>query len=122
MPALPFRASVTGVSSAVGNQNSSGWPTVYTDMTRSPFSIGLGVEVNSTGVTWSVQHSFDYLGHLSSNFNGFLSSAATWFEHSTLSAQSSSATGNYAFGVSAVRGVVTAGSSTGTVTFNFLQM
>jgi hypothetical protein len=122
MPANPFRATVTGLSSNAGNQNSSGFPTYYCDLTRSPFSIGLGVEVNSTGVTWSVQHSFDYLGHISSNFNGFISSAATWFEHSTLSQQSTSAVGNYAFGVSAVRGIVTAGSSTGTVTFNFLQM
>jgi hypothetical protein len=98
MPSNPFRATVTGVSSSIagGNQNSSGFPTYYTDTRVDPFSIGIGVTVNSSNVTWSIQHSFDYIANLSSNFVGFVASAATWFEHSTLSAQSSNGSGNYA--------------------------
>jgi hypothetical protein len=59
--------------------------------------------------------------HLSSNFVGFLASAATWFQHSTLSAQTSNANGNYAFGVTGIRLNVTAGSSTGQTTMTLVQ-
>ena len=120
-----FRATVTGLSSNAtgGSQtNSSGYPTWYTDIDRTPFNVGIGVTVNSTAAApaWNIEHTFDYLGNLSSNFVGFLASAATWFQHSTLSGQSSNANGNYAFGVSAVRLNVTAGSSIQTVTMTLV--
>jgi hypothetical protein len=119
--------TVVGLSSGINGgaqTNSSGFPTYYCDLTRSPFSIGIGVTANSTSATtsWNIEHTFDYLGNLSSNANGFLSSGATWFQHSTLSAQSSSAVGNYAFGVTACRLNVTAGASQGSMTVTFLQM
>jgi len=124
MPANIFRATVTGLSSNANNgaqTNSSGYPTYYPDIYVTPFSIGIGVTVNSTGVTWNIEHTFDYLGNLSSNFVGFLASAATWFQHSTLSNQSSNGNGNYAFGVTGIRLNVTAGSSTGTTTMTLVQ-
>lgn len=124
MPSNIFRATVTGLSSNANNgaqTNSSGFPTFFPDLYRTPFSIGVGVTVNSTAVLWNVEHSFDYIGTLSSNFVGFTASNATWFQHSTLSAISSNGNGNYAFGVTAVRLNVTAGSSTGTTTMTLVQ-
>jgi hypothetical protein len=126
MPANIFRATVTGLSSNASNgaqTNSSGFPTYYCDTTRTPFSIGIGVTVNSTAAapSWNIEHSFDYIGNLSSNFVGFLASAATWFQHSTLSGQSSNANGNYAFGVSAIRLNVTAGASQQSTTMTLVQ-
>jgi hypothetical protein len=126
MPSNIYRATVTGLSSNAtgGSQtNSSGFPTFFPDLSRTPFSIGIGVTANSTSATtsWNIEHTFDALMNLSSNFNGFLSSAATWFQHSTLSAQSSSAQGNYAFGVTACRLNVTAGASQGNITVTFVQ-
>jgi hypothetical protein len=125
MPSNIFRATVTGLSSNASNgaqTNSSGFPTYYCDLDRTPFSIGIGVTVNSTAAapSWNVEHTFDYLGNLSSNFVGFLASASTWFQHSTLSGQSSNANGNYAFGVTAIRLNVTAGSSIQTVTMTLV--
>jgi hypothetical protein len=115
MPSIPFRATLTGLSSTAG------FPTWFPDTYRTPFNIGICVTVNSTGVTWSIEHSFDYIGNLSSNFNRFISSAVTWFQHSTLSGQSSNANGNYAFPVTGIRLNVTAGSSTGTTTVTLIQ-
>jgi hypothetical protein len=115
MPSNIFRGSVTGPSST------GGFPTFFPDLSRSPFNVGIGVTVNSSAVVWEVDHSFDYIGTLSSNFNGFISSAATWFAHSTLASQTSAAVGNYSFGVSAIRGNVVSGSSTGLTTFTFVQ-
>lgn len=124
MPANIYRATVTGLSSNASGgaqTNSSGFPTFFPDLCRTPFNIGVGVTVNSTAVLWNCEFSFDYIGALSSNFVGFLSSLATWFQHSTLSGQSSNASGNFAFGVTAIRGNVTAGSSTGLTNFTFVQ-
>src|SRR5258705_1135000 len=124
MPQNIFRATVTGLSSNANNgaqTNSSGFPTYYCDIDRTPFSIGVGVTVNSTAVLWNVEHTFDYFGYLSSNFVGFAASNATWFQHSTLSAIRSNGNGNYAFGVTAVRLNVTAGSSTGPTTMTLVQ-
>jgi hypothetical protein len=120
MPANIYRAVVTGLSSgaAGGSQNSSGFPMYFPDIARTPFSIGIGVTEVSTSAapSWNIEHSFDYLGDLSSNQIGFVASAATWFQHSTLSGQSSNANGNYAFGVTAIRLNVTAGASQQTTT------
>jgi hypothetical protein len=126
MPANIFRATVTGLSSNASNgaqTNSSGYPTYYCDTTRSPFSIGIGVTVNSTAAapSWNIEFTDDYLGNLSSNFVGFLASAATWFQHSTLSGQSSNGNSNFAFGISACRLNVTAGASQQTTTVTFIQ-
>jgi hypothetical protein len=116
MVGLPFRQTITGLSST------GGFATYFPDIyAKPPFNIGIGVTVNSSAVVWEVDHSFDYLGSLSSNFDGWISSAAFWFAHSTLAGQSSGAVGNYAFPVTAIRGNVVSGSSTGQVTFTFAQ-
>jgi len=83
-----------------------------------PFAIGLGVTISSTSVgqTYSVQHSFDYTGS-----SAFISSNATWFNNTGLTAKIDSADGNYAFPVAAIRVFVSAGSSTATATLTALQ-
>ena len=125
MPANIYRVTVTGLSSGVagGNQNSSGFPMYFPDLAKTPFSIGIGVTMNSTAAapSYNVEHSFDYLGNLSSNQIGFTASNATWFQHSTLSGQSSNSNGNYAFGVSAIRLNVTAGASQQQTTLTLVQ-
>jgi hypothetical protein len=118
MPSVPYRAVVTGLSSTFGLNNSTWWPDYYSDTL---FNVGIGVTVNSSNVTYNIEHTFDRLGNLSSNFNNFISTAATWFLHSTLSGQSSNSSGNYAFAVTGIRLNVTAGSSTGSVTATFIQ-
>jgi hypothetical protein len=126
MPANIFRATVTGLSSNANNgaqTNSSGYPTYYCDTTRTPFSIGIGVTMNSTAAapSWNIEYTFDAILSLSSNAAGFLSSLATWFQHSTLSGQSSNGNSNFAFGVTACRLNVTAGSSIQSTTVTFIQ-
>jgi hypothetical protein len=116
MPSVPFRQTITGLSSTAGF--AIWWPDHYGNP---PFNVGIGVTVNSSAVTWNIEHTFDRLGNLSSNFNNFVSSAATWFQHSTLSGQSSNGSGNYAFAVTGIRLNVVSGSSTGTVTATFIQ-
>jgi hypothetical protein len=82
-----------------------------------PFNIGLGVTMPSSGTsTYNVEHTFDYTGS-----SAFLSSNAIWFQHSTLSALSSNANGNYAFPVSAIRLNVTANSSSQLTTMTLMQ-
>lgn len=115
MPSNPVKLTVTGLSSGAATY-AAGYPTWMPDISVRPFNIGIGAIVNSSNVTYNVEHSFDYLGQFSSNFNGWVSSAATWFPNSGITAAASNANGNYAFPVSAIRINVTAGSSTGMVT------
>jgi hypothetical protein len=127
MPSNPFRATVTGLScNATGGSqtNSSGYPTYFPDVCPDPFNIGIGVTMNSTAAapSWSIEYSFDYTPwSVSSDFIGFSASQATWFQHSTLSGQSSNASGNFAFGVTAIRLNVTAGSSQQQTTLTLIQ-
>lgn len=74
----------------------------------SPFNVGFGVVVSGT-VTYSVQHTFD------DPATGF----STWFSHPTVAGESANADGNYAFPVTGVKLLVTAGS--GTATMNLVQ-
>ncbi len=115
MAGLRWSNTVTGLSSTFGLGSSL---VLYPDIMQTPFNIGIGVTCNSTSAitSYNVEHSFDYTGS-----SVFISTAATWFQNSTLSAASSNLTGNYAFPVSAIRLNVTAGSSTGTVTLTALQ-
>src|SRR4051812_30705071 len=106
-----WTTTVTGLSSSATN------PPIYVpNIMANPFAIGVGCVVNSTSITYSVEHTFDYTG---SSF--FISSNATWFQNSTIAAASSNLTGNYAFPVSAIRANVTAGSSIGTLTVTLIQ-
>lgn len=111
MPALPFRVTQTGVSTTAG------FTSIFLpDYMIRPFNIGVGCVVNSTGVTYSVEHTFDYTGS-----STFISSNATWFPNTGITAKSTNQDGNYAYPVSAIRLNVTAGSSTGTVSMTLIQ-
>ena len=75
---------------------------------QTPFNVGFGVVVSGT-VTYSVQHTFD------DPAVGF----TTWFSHPTVAGLSANADGNYAFPVTGVKLLVTAGD--GTATMNLIQ-
>lgn len=111
MAGLRWTTQITGLSSSA-----TSWPISVPDITQTPFAIGVGCVVNSTNITYNVEHTFDYTGS-----SVFISSNATWFQNSTISQASSNLTGNYAFPVSAIRANVTAGSSTGLLTVTLLQ-
>ena len=74
----------------------------------SPFNVGFGVEVTGT-VNYTVQHTFD------DPAVGF----TTWFSHPTVAGETANADGNYAFPVTGVKVLVTAGD--GTATMNLIQ-
>jgi len=105
--------TVTGLSSTFGLGSSLCF---YPDVMLTPFNVGIGCVVNSSNVTYNVEHTFDYTGS-----STFISSNATWFVNSGISAKSTNQDGNYAFPCSAIRLNVTAGSSTGTVTITTIQ-
>lgn len=107
---LIFQTTTTGLSTTAG------WTPYYPDVMRNPFNIGIGCVVNSSTVTYNVEHSFD--DYTSSSY---VSSAATWFTNSGITAKSTNQDGNYAYPVRAIRLNVTAGSSTGTVTMTLIQ-
>jgi hypothetical protein len=113
MPSNPAVLTVTGPSSAAASY-AAGYPQWFPDTDVRPFNIGIGVELTSSavGLSVNVEHSFDYLGAFSSNFNGWISSAATWYPNTGLNAVSSNQNGNYAFPVSAIRLNVLAGTGT----------
>lgn len=75
----------------------------------SPFNVGFGVVATGT-VTYSIQHTFD-----SPSNGGF----TTWYTHPTIAAKTDNQDGNYAFPVTGIKVLVTAG--TGTATLNLLQ-
>lgn len=80
----------------------------------SPFNVGFGCDVTGTA-TYTVQHTFDDV--FASDFDP---TTAKWFNHSSVSGVSTDQDGNYAFPVSAIR-VVLSGGSTGTVDTTILQ-
>lgn len=81
------------------------------DYKQAPFSVSFAVVVSGT-LTYSVQHTFDDV------FNS--SVTPTWFDHSSIAAQTTNKDGNYAFPVRAVRLNVTAYTSGG-ATMTVLQ-
>lgn len=70
----------------------------------SPVNIGFGVAVTGT-VTYTVQHTFD------DPAIGF----TTWFSHPTIAGKSDNQDGNYAFPVTGIKLLVTAGAGTATL-------
>jgi hypothetical protein len=78
-----------------------------TDHYQSPFNVGIGVVVSGT-VNYTIQHTFDDV------LDGAVT--PTWFNHPTLASLATSADGNYAFPVRAVRVFVNSGSGTATAT------
>ena len=81
---------------------SSGSIVVNTNV--SPVNIGFGVLVTGT-VTYTVQHTFD------DPATGF----STWFSHPTVVDETTNQDGNYAFPVTGIKLLVTAGSGTATL-------
>lgn len=88
--------SVTGVGSSTP---------APMDTYISPFNVGVGIKVTGT-VTYTVQHTFDDV--FAADFNA---ATATWYNHPTLTG-SASLDGNYAFPVTAIRVINSAGSGT----------
>jgi len=78
-----------------------------TNTNTTPFNLGFGVVVTGT-VTYTVQHTFD-----ETNAPGGI---VTWFPHPTIASKSDNQDGNYAFPVSAIKVLVTAGDGTATMT------
>jgi hypothetical protein len=97
------------------SQTGVGRPTnvVIIDQHTAPANIALGCIVNGS-VTYTVQHTYDDVFA-----PGFTAAGATWFNHSTLAAQTANADGNYAFPPRAISVNVTLGA--GTVTLNVVQ-
>jgi len=97
----PITLSVSGVANGA---------TCPMNTHTSPFNVGFGVTVSGT-ITYSVQHTFDNV------FDATVT--PTWFNHPTVNGLSAQADGNYAFPVSAIRIIGTAGS--GTATMHLIQ-
>lgn len=114
MPSMPWQTTVTGCSSTAGYNSSQ----VYIpDWAVRPFNIGIGTIVNSSNVSFQVEHTWDYTGS-----STFISSNATWFPNTGITTKSTNTDGNYAYPVSAIRlNVLTGSSSTGTVTVKLIQ-
>lgn len=81
---------------------------IVTNTNTTPFNVGFGVVATGT-VTYTIQHTFDSPG------TGF----TTWYPHPTIAAKTDNQDGNYAFPVSGIKVLVTAGA--GTATLNLIQ-
>ena len=84
--------------------------TIPLNVNVNPFNIGIAVVVSGT-VNYTVQYTFDNVW--SATYN---SATATWFNHASLAAQTTSQTGNFAFPVAGMRLTVNSGSGTATMT------
>lgn len=105
--------------------SSTGVSTVYVDRTQSPFSLTVGVTLNSTAGTaaYGVQYTLDdpnYLAVIGST------RAPIWFNDTTLGSTTSAGTGgtaatnSYTFPIAGLRNTITAISSTNVI-FTVLQ-
>lgn len=95
------------------------------DIYQNPFNIGIGVNVATGNASWAVEHCFDFTTVMSPTWNG--TGGVTWFQNSGLGASPagttvSTANGNYAFAVAAIRlNVYSTNNATATVVANFIQ-
>jgi hypothetical protein len=122
MPSNPVVLQVQGLSTSSASTSVSsfgGLPVWYPDTSVRPFNIGITVYCSSTATNYNIEHTQQYIGYLSSNFNGFQSSLATWTANTGISGATGNTAGNYAFPVTAIRLNVTTGSSQ-TVTTAYL--
>jgi len=99
----PVTVSVTGVGSS---------SVIPVDHYASTSTIALAVVVSGT-VTYTVQHTFDDVFA-----STFVPASATWIDHATLAAQTTTKDGNYAYPPRAVRVTNTAGTGTSTLILN----
>jgi hypothetical protein len=85
------------------------------DFEATPYDIGIGVVIPAgSSATYTVEHTFDDV--FANNFNP---TTATWLPHATLSGRTTTADGNYAYPITAVR--LNVAAVTGQVVFNVLQ-
>jgi len=96
----------------VGVSGKCSSPTFLLDHYTNPFNIGFGVEVLGS-LTYTVQHTFDDLQVIDI-------SSSTYFNHDSVSGKTNSEDGNYAYGIVALRIIVTSFTS-GTVNFTYTQ-
>lgn len=86
------------------------------DNYRTPFNIGIGCALSAgASLTYKVQYTYDDVQ--AATFNA---ATATWFDHATLAAKTTSADGNIVVPVTAIRLNVTIYAS-GTVTMTVIQ-
>lgn len=111
MPSNRYVITLTGISST-----SSSYPTYFPDVAVRPFSVSVSAAVNSTNVAYTVNHTLDYTGS-----STFISTAATWFPSSGITAATTNAFTAYTFPVTAIQLASTAGSSAGTITMTIVQ-
>jgi hypothetical protein len=111
MPSGRYTTTLTGISST-----SSSYPTYFPDTSIRPFSVSVSAAVNSTSVAYTINHTLDYTGS-----SAFVSTAATWFPSSGITAATTNAFTAYTFPVTAIQLASTAGSSAGTVTVTIVQ-
>lgn len=105
--------NVTGASSTFGLGSSLAF---FPNIMTTPFNIGISCVVNSSNVSFNVEHTYDYTGS-----SAFISSNATWFPLGAITGAASNVEGSYSFPVSGIRLNVTSGSSTGIVKFTAIQ-
>ena len=96
----PAVISQTGVGSSA---------TYVTNTNTTPFNLGFGVVATGT-VTYTVQHTFTETA---------FGATPVWFSHPTIASETTNQDGNYAFPVTGIKLLVTAGS--GTATMNLVQ-
>ena len=98
----------------VGSATTSG--VIPLDNYRTPFNVGIGCALSAgASLTYKVEYTYDDVQ--ASTFNP---ATATWFDHATLAAKTTSADGNIVVPVSAVRLNVTAYTA-GSVTMTLIQ-
>ena len=76
--------------------------------------IALGVKVSGT-ITYTVQHTFDDVFSPT-----FVPASATWYDHATLAAQTTSKDSNYAYLPRGIR--ISTSAGTGSATLTIIQM
>lgn len=100
---------ILGVETLAASPNTGG-PPVIVDTAVSPVNVSIGVIVSGEA-TYSIQHTFDDVE--------LVGDGATWFTHPTLNNVTSSASGNYAYPIYALRVYFVSGS--GEVAATFIQ-
>lgn len=110
MPSNRAVFTLTGLSST------NGFPIYFPDTAIRPFSLSISCVISSTTAAYTVEHSLDYSGS-----SAFLSTAATWFPSSGITAATTNAFTAYTYPVTATRLNSTGGSSAGTFTMTVVQ-
>ncbi len=111
MAANIYRVTLTGLSST------NGTPVYFPDLAQTPFSVSVSAAVNSTNANFTVEYTLDYTGGSST----WISSNATWFPSSSITAATTNVFAFYNTPVTAIRLNSTGGSSAGTIAFTIVQ-